>query len=463
MRYKSLLLMVMVGGLNATTYYVATSGSDSNSGSQGAPWASFGKAASVAVGGDTVLFGSGTYGNGGVVAPGYVVTLTHSGSTNAWITFQSVVRGGAILDSGNTSTSSTCNGAAAYINLYNAAFVVIRGFVIQHACDSGIQSNNSAHDILLQWNEIRNIANRTSTTQIGLDGIYLNSSESNFTFDGNSFHNIGRTGGVSQNHFDHGIYSCAKNLTIINNVFYNMTSGWAIQMCQGASNYLIANNTFSGPCTGDGESGQIMWWGANTGITVRNNIFNMPNGAAMASYQASASGVFDHNLVYSVSSVGNPSGVSVGTGNLLGVNPQFNNPASYDFTLKSGSAAIGAGVTISSVVSDFNGVTRTVPYSMGAYQSGGVPPVVGPVITVIASNGVVSTIITWTTDQPSTSFVRYGVTSSYGITTPVNGAMVTSHAVTITGLSPNTTYHFAVGSTNGSGMLTVSGDNTVSL
>jgi len=46
----------------------------------------------------------------------------------------------------NTSTTTACNGAASYINLHNAAFIVIQGFVIQRGCDSGIQSNDSAHD-----------------------------------------------------------------------------------------------------------------------------------------------------------------------------------------------------------------------------------------------------------------------------------------------------------------------------
>ena len=44
---------------------------------------------------------------------------------------------------------------------------------------------------------------------------------------------------------DHGIYAKGTNATIINNIFYNMNKGWSIQVANGATNWLIANNTFA--------------------------------------------------------------------------------------------------------------------------------------------------------------------------------------------------------------------------
>ena len=75
-----------------------------------------------------------------------------------------------------------------------------------------------------------------------------------------------------------------------------------------------------------------------------------------------------------------------------------------------------------------------------------------PVISAVASGSITSTsaIITWTTDQASSSQVKYGTTQSYGSTSTLNSALVTSHSVTLTGLTPGTTYDFAVVSTNGS-------------
>ena len=47
-----------------------------------------------------------------------------------------------------------------------------------------------------------------------------------------------------------------------------------------------------------------MFWGANAGIVIRNNIFYRPKQFAMNQYAAEISGsVFDHNLIYGARSV----------------------------------------------------------------------------------------------------------------------------------------------------------------
>lgn len=55
----------------------------------------------------------------------------------------------------------------------------------------------------------------------------------------------------------------------------------------------------------------------------------------------------------------------------------------------------------------------------------------------------VSTTITWDSNTPATSQVDYGTTSAYGSTSS-NPSLTTNHSVTITGLSPGTTYHYRV-------------------
>jgi uncharacterized lipoprotein YddW (UPF0748 family) len=62
-----------------------------------------------------------------------------------------------------------------------------------------------------------------------------------------------------------------------------------------------------------------------------------------------------------------------------------------------------------------------------------------------------SATITWTTSAPSTSLVRYGLTSAYGEQTALDPTLVTEHAVTILGLTPETLYHYQVVSDNGYG------------
>ena len=69
----------------------------------------------------------------------------------------------------------------------------------------------------------------------------------------------------------------------------------------------------------------------------------------------------------------------------------------------------------------------------------------GPVITqVSAREGPGRVTITWTTDVPSDSQVRYGPTTSYGSSTPVDRTLVNNHSVTITGLARKTQYFFQV-------------------
>jgi hypothetical protein len=393
---RSWRLLVLTGVLtlfgpcaSAATYYVATTGSDSNPGTASAPFRHLSKGAAAATNpGDTVIVMDGTYDNEGQISPNYVVTLNYSGAAGNPITFKAQNRGKAVLDSMNTATGTTCNGAFAYFNLFNAAFIVIQGFVIQRGCHEGIHSNDSAHDITIRWNEIKNIANHTQTDQIGQDGIYLNNAEYNFIFDGNLFHDIGRTDGQTLLHFDHGIYSHAQSMTIINNVFYNMNRGFSIQIADGASNWLVANNTFAFG-NANGEAGQIMFWNNNSNITVRNNIFYNPNISAITRYTATISGSpFDHNLIYGVSTIiSDVTGFTVGI-NQIGANPLFVNAstAPYDFHEQTGGAGIDAGVNLSAVPFDFDGVTRPQGLStdVGAYeyQGGLVLPLPPTIISI---------------------------------------------------------------------------------
>jgi hypothetical protein len=86
----------------------------------------------------------------------------------------------------------------------------------------------------------------------------------------------------------------------------------------------------------------------------------------------------------------------------------------------------------------------------------------GPVISAVTAGSISSSAatITWSTDTQSDSQVSYGPTTSYGLNSPLGATMVTTHSVTLTGLSASTTYHFAVMSRDASGTLSTSSDFT---
>lgn len=76
-----------------------------------------------------------------------------------------------------------------------------------------------------------------------------------------------------------------------------------------------------------------------------------------------------------------------------------------------------------------------------------------PLLTGITATAITNTTatITWTTSDPADSAVNYGTTGTYG-SQQTNPALVTSHSVTLTGLSPKTTYHYMCSSTNACGL-----------
>ena len=73
-----------------------------------------------------------------------------------------------------------------------------------------------------------------------------------------------------------------------------------------------------------------------------------------------------------------------------------------------------------------------------------------------------SAIITWTTNEPGTSQVEYGLSTDYGFQTPLQPSLITGHNVTVTGLNPITGYHYRVKSKDVCGNEAVSSDYTLS-
>jgi glucose/arabinose dehydrogenase/chitodextrinase len=85
------------------------------------------------------------------------------------------------------------------------------------------------------------------------------------------------------------------------------------------------------------------------------------------------------------------------------------------------------------------------------------PTISGRTATSITGS---SAQITWSTNEPATSRVEYGLTNSYGSLTPLDATLVTAHSVALVGLAPNTTYNYRVISTDAAGNQAVSANTT---
>ena len=85
-----------------------------------------------------------------------------------------------------------------------------------------------------------------------------------------------------------------------------------------------------------------------------------------------------------------------------------------------------------------------------------------PVISVIQpAPALDSAIVTWTTNEPSSSQIEYGTSVAYGFETTPQPSLVTNHGVTLSGLNQNTTYHYRIKSIDSCGNQAVSSDLTV--
>ncbi|MBL7741152.1 MAG: DUF4082 domain-containing protein, partial [Chitinophagaceae bacterium] len=76
------------------------------------------------------------------------------------------------------------------------------------------------------------------------------------------------------------------------------------------------------------------------------------------------------------------------------------------------------------------------------YSNDQTPPVVTNIVATTSVNGTAT--ITWNTDEPADSRVDYGTTAGSLTANSSSTTLATSHSVTLTGLSPVTTYYFRV-------------------
>ncbi|MGC4096839.1 MAG: right-handed parallel beta-helix repeat-containing protein [Nitrospira sp.] len=337
----------------SATYYVATTGSDSNPGTSSSPWRNPQRCtASPIRAGDTCLVRSGTYGdtdrNGAVV---WVMdrATTPSGTASAPITIKSEKPLGAAI-----IAPSNMNG---YGFLVSKPYYVIEGFDISGGNYSsstgagiGIYVTSTGTGTIIRSNAIHHIGRSACTnSDNGYAGIAARS-VSGVLIERNRLYTIGRRKhgesgctATAANH-DHGIYiKGASNTVIRRNVIYNMIQGYPVHVYGlTATNLNIYHNTFQGQ---NSAGAHILLATSVKTANIKNNTSSDASLGMVRLYNLTASGVtVSYNLSSTTMRYGSASGVTF-SNNIEKTNPAFINKSTYDFRLTSSSPVINRGTT----------------------------------------------------------------------------------------------------------------------
>ena len=326
----------------ASTFHVAPSGSNSNPGTEAAPWRTIQKALNTLRPGQRALVRSGTYREN--------LEMRRSGTASRPITVAARPGSRPVLRSAGGHPLEVSSGSAHFR---------FSGFTITgHPGTSGGNVDVYGRHIELSRNVIHG----------GRDqGIYTSGESDHVRILRNRIHHNGR--GIE--HQSHGIYLQGDRHLVANNVIHDHPEGFGIQVYDEGSRSVIVHNTV----VRSGYSGIVV--GGSLGVdhvTIRNNIFafNARWGIARDSDCPRAT-VADHNVLFRNGAGGvqrGCRGLNTSRGNRAR-NPRFVSLARRNLHLRRGSAAIGAGVRTGRVRVDKDGARRTRGRpDAGAYEDG---------------------------------------------------------------------------------------------
>jgi hypothetical protein len=303
------------------TFHISQAGDDTGPGTRVRPWRTIQKALDTLRPGQRALVEAGTYTQDLVV--------DRAGTARAPITIAAQPGSRVVLHAASTS------GDTYPLRITTgAAYVRVRGFVIEHArgtSSTNVYFEGSAHHIELNGNEIR-----FSQDQ----GLFSERTTSNLMLLRNRIHANG-LGHESGQHQSHGIYLEGTDHYVANNAVHDHRFGFGIQVYPANSGSVIVNNTV----VGSAHSGIVVGGeGGVSDITIRNNIlaFNRRYGVQMDAVCPDGPVVVDTNVIF-----GNPYGpiekgcLQVDTsGSNIYADPRFVARTAGDFRLRAGSPAV---------------------------------------------------------------------------------------------------------------------------
>ncbi|NQX64230.1 OmpL47-type beta-barrel domain-containing protein [Paenibacillus qinlingensis] len=341
----------------ATDYYVATSGSDSNPGTQALPFLTILKASQVATPGTTVHVAPGTY-------VGSFRTNT-SGTATARIRYVSDTKWGARL----VPPVVNANGM---IWDNQGSYVDIDGFEVDgNGSDTRNGLYNEGSYVAIKNNHVHDIATNIACT--GSGGAAINTDYYHYGImtevSGNVVHDIGYAGCS----FIQAIYISTSG-TVKNNLVYN-TGGAGIHLWHDANNVTIANNTVFSSWFGIVVGGGDYWHttGPADYINVSNNII-YDNGYGISEQgDTGINNTYTNNLVYQNSTYNWSLHNGLTHTGTITADPQFvyyNASGGGDYHLSYASPAIDMGLSTYAPLTDLDGISRPsgVSYDIGAYE-----------------------------------------------------------------------------------------------
>ena len=357
-----LVFLLFGARVDGATYYVSTSGSDSNPGTSDQPFRNILTAYGFTNAGDTVIVMPGMYAEN---YNGYGLHLNRSGLPGKPITVKSAAKWQATLDGGN-------NYAHSHVVSIDGEYNVLEGFVITNGSFGGIHVAGVGNVVL--DNEIYQNGNGGDPeSPYGQVGISSGAGSTGHQYIGNYIHHNGRIQWDSN--LDHGLYLSGDNELIANNIVTNNSRmGLQIAGYDTVSNMRVYNNVFAF----NGGAGVLLWQDMN-GVEIKNNI-TYSNGLGIGTYGAHGSrvvvennlGIGDRQGFMNFGNDGTSSDVSFSLSNNIEADPQFVNASAEDFRLSASSPAIDSGAYVSEITSDYESSSRPAGkgYDIGAYEYG---------------------------------------------------------------------------------------------
>jgi hypothetical protein len=339
---------IAVAANGTARLYVAAGGSDTNPGTEAAPFRTIQRAANVAKPGTTVYVGPGTYREN--------IRHATNGTAAARIRFVSNPKWGAKVVGSGTEAAWTNNGD----------YTEIVGFDITGSGRLGVL--NWGSHTLMAGNHVHDIAVSGGCTGNGGAGI-MNANYRGTDNDivGNVIHDIGLRGACNG---VQGIYHSNLRGHIYNNIVYRISS-YAIHLWHAANGVVIANNTLFANGAVNMGGGILLGTGGQPGGVQLNNtkvINNIVYDNPAASIQEycdpgqrciGPNNTIAANLVY-----GNGNGISLLHGSATGTiaaDPQFVNYQANgkgDYRLKRTSPAINKALPLAAPPSDIEHAIR---------------------------------------------------------------------------------------------------------